>query len=347
MLHGAQVRPPTDVFGRPRRRLRVSAPDRCNLRCRYCMPEEEYVWLPREELIRYEERLAGVGLFTELGDADVPLPGGEPLLRKALPLLVQMLARNPRIKDLALTTNGVLLAEQARALREAGLHRVSVSLDTLRPERFKALTRRDAHAQVLRGIEAARAAGFHRIKIDTVILRGHNEDELAGILEFGKQVSAEIRFIEYMDVGGATQWSMDKVFTRAEVLDHLSRRYGRVEPVYEDSSAPAERFLPPDGPVFGIIASTPTPFCRRCARSRLTADGMWYLCLYAQQGHDLRKMLRGGAAKEEIKSTIVSVWQGRSDRGAEDRKALGARGTLVPIEQLRKDPHLEMHTRGG
>jgi len=311
------------------------------------MPEEEYVWLPREELLTFEEVAAVVGLFTELGVEDVRLTGGEPLLRKDLPLLVRMLARNPRIKDLALTTNGVLLAEQARALREAGLHRVTISLDTLRPERFKALTRRDTHAQVLRGIEAARAAGFRRIKIDTVILRGHNEDELAGILEFGKQVSAEIRFIEYMDVGGATQWSMDKVFTRAEVLDHLSRRYGRVEPVYEDSSAPAEQFLLPDGTVFGIIASTTTPFCRRCDRSRLTADGMWYLCLYAQQGHDLRKMLRGGAAKEEIKTRIVSVWQGRSDRGAEDRKALGARGTLVPIEQRRKDPHLEMHTRGG
>ena len=347
MSHSAQVRPPADVFGRPLRSLRVSVTDRCNLRCRYCMPEEEYVWLPREELLTFEEITAVVALFTELGVEDVRLTGGEPLLRKDLPLLVQMLARNPRIKDLALTTNGVLLAEQARALREAGLHRVTISLDTLRPERFKALTRRDAHAQVLRGIEAARAAGIRRIKIDTVILRGTNEDELAGILEFGKQVSAEIRFIEYMDVGGATQWSMDKVFTRAEVLDHLSRRYGRVEPVYEDSSAPAERFLLPDGTVFGIIASTTTPFCRRCDRSRLTADGMWYLCLYAQQGHDLRKMLRGGAAKDEIKSTIVSVWQGRSDRGAEDRKALGARGTLVPIEQLRKDPHLEMHTRGG
>ena len=347
MSHSAQVRPPADVFGRPLRSLRVSVTDRCNLRCRYCMPEEEYVWLPREELLTFEEITAVVALFTELGVEDVRLTGGEPLLRKDLPLLVQMLARNSRIKDLALTTNGVLLAEQARALRDAGLHRLSISLDTLRPERFKALTRRDTHAQVLRGIEAARAAGFRRIKIDTVILRGHNEDELAGILEFGKQVSAEIRFIEYMDVGGATQWSMDKVFTRAEVLDHLSRRYGRVEPVYEDSSAPAERFLLPDGTVFGIIASTTTPFCRRCDRSRLTADGMWYLCLYAQQGHDLRKMLRGGAAKEEIKSTIVSVWQGRSDRGAEDRKALGVRTTLVPIEQLRKDPHLEMHTRGG
>jgi len=346
MSHSAQVRP-ADLFGRPLRSLRVSVTDRCNLRCRYCMPEEEYVWLPREELLTFEEVTAVVGLFTELGVEDVRLTGGEPLLRKDLPLLVRMLARNPRIKDLALTTNGVLLAEQARALREAGLHRVTISLDTLRPERFKALTRRDTHAQVLRGIEAARAAGFRRIKIDTVILRGHNEDELAGILEFGKQVSAEIRFIEYMDVGGATQWSMDKVFTRAEVLDHLSRLYGRVEPVYEDSSAPAEQFLLPDGTVFGIIASTTTPFCRRCDRSRLTADGMWYLCLYAQQGHDLRKMLRGGAAKEEIKTRIVSVWQGRSDRGAEDRKALGARGTLVPIEQLRKDPHLEMHTRGG
>ncbi len=339
--------PPTDVFGRPLRNLRVSVTDRCNLRCNYCMPEEDYVWLPREQLLTFEEISTLVGIFSELGVDKVRLTGGEPLLRRDLHRLVQLLAQNPRIKDLALTTNGVLLAEQARALADGGLHRVTVSLDTLRADRFKALTRRDAHAQVLDGIRAVREAGFRGLKIDSVIMRGANQDELPDLIEFGREVGAEVRFIEYMDVGGATRWAMDKVFSRREILELLSRRYGRIEPVIEDSSAPAERFLLPDGTVFGIIAATTTPFCRRCDRSRLTADGLWYLCLYALNGTDLRRLLRNGASKDEIRSTILSVWERRSDRGAEERKALDQRSVLVGIEQLRKDPHLEMHTRGG
>ncbi len=339
--------PPIDLLGRLLRNLRLSVTDRCNLRCQYCMPEDEYVWLPREELLTFEELRDLAGIFSELGVDKVRLTGGEPLLRKDLPVLVRMLAQNPQITDLALTTNGVLLAEQAEALRAAGLHRITVSLDTLRADRFKLLTRRDAHAQVLRGIEAARQAGFRRLKLDTVVVRGVNEDELAELVEFGKQVGAEVRFIEYMDVGGATRWSPYKVFTRAEMLEALSRRYGRIEPIVEDSTAPAERFLLPDGTVFGIIASTTTPFCRRCDRSRLTADGLWYLCLYAREGIDLRRPIRNADSREEIKATILSVWQKRADRGAEERKVQGVRGVFVGIEQLRRDPHLEMHTRGG
>jgi cyclic pyranopterin phosphate synthase len=335
------------VFGRLLRSLRVSVTDRCNLRCRYCMPEEEYVWLPREELLTFEEIRELVHAFTELGADNVRLTGGEPLLRRDLPGLVRMLGENPRIQDLALTTNGVQLAEHAQALRDAGLHRITLSLDTLRADRFRALTRRDTHAQVLGGLEAAGRAGFRGTKIDAVVVRGVNEDELADLIEFGKRAGAQVRFIEYMDVGGATQWSRSKVVSRAEILDALSRRYGRIEPVVEDSSAPAERFLLADGTVFGIIASTTTPFCRRCDRSRLTADGIWYLCLYAQKGTDLRKSLRSGVAREEIKSLIVSQWAKRTDRGAEERKDLPSRGVLVGIQQLRKDPHLEMHTRGG
>jgi cyclic pyranopterin phosphate synthase len=184
-----------------------------------------------------------------------------------------MLAYNPCIKDLAMTTNGVLLADQAKALYDAGLHRVTVSLDTLRPERFKALTRRDSHAKVLNGIKAVRQVGSKGLKLDTVVMRGTNEDELVDLIEYGKRVGAQVRFIEYMDVGGATQWSMDKVFSRAEILEVLEQRYGRIAPVIEVSSAPAERFVLPDGTVFGIIASTTTPFCRTCDRSRLTACG--------------------------------------------------------------------------
>ena len=336
-----------DQLGRPLRSLRVSVTDRCNLRCNYCMPQEEYVWLPREELLTFEEIARLVDVFTSLGVEDVRLTGGEPLLRRDLAGLVRMLAANPRVRDLALTTNGILFAEHAEELRAAGLHRVTLSLDTLRPERFLALTGRDTHAQVLAGIAAARRTGFERTKLDTVVLRGTNDDELADLIEFGREACAEVRFIEYMDVGGATEWSLEKVFTRAEMLDQLGKRYGAISPLGENSSAPAERFRLPDGTVFGIIASTTTPFCRRCDRSRLTADGLWYLCLYAQSGIDLRKMLRAGASPQDLAARITSVWRGRSDRGAELRRTSSDRGVFIGIDQLRQDPHLEMHTRGG
>jgi cyclic pyranopterin phosphate synthase len=342
-----EQRPIIDIFGRPLRNLRVSVTDRCNLRCQYCMPEEEYVWLPREDLLSFEETSRLVNLFTELGVDRVRLTGGEPLLRRDLSALVRMLAGNPRVKDLAVTTNGVLLKEEAKPLYDAGLHRVTVSLDTLRPERFRALTRRDSLGKVLSGIKAVRDAGFNGVKIDSVIMRGVNEDELVDLLEFGKRLGAEVRFIEYMDVGGATKWSMDKVVSRTEMLDLLGRQYGKIEPVDEVSSAPAERFVLSDGTVFGLIASTTAPFCRACDRSRLTADGMWLLCLYALDGIDLRTPLRAGASVEEIKSVVAARWRTRSDRGAEERLQLGSRGVLVPVDGLRKDPHLEMHTRGG
>src|SRR5579864_3618567 len=339
--------PLADRLGRPLRSLRVSVTDRCNLRCNYCMPQEEYVWLPRQELLTFEEIAHLVEVFTSLGVEDVRLTGGEPLLRRDLPQLVRILAANPRIRDLALTTNGVLFAEQSEALRDAGLHRVTLSLDTLRPERFAALAGRDTHARVLEGIAAARRLGFPKLKLDTVVLRGANDDELADLIEYGRGLEAEVRFIEYMDVGGATEWSPDKVFTRAEMLEQLGERYGAITPLNENSSAPAERFRLPDGTIFGIIASTTTPFCRSCDRSRLTADGLWYLCLYAQTGIDLRQMLRGDAPVEAIAERISSIWRTRTDRGAELRAATGHRGVLIGIEQLRQDPHLEMHTRGG
>jgi len=340
-----------DAFGRPLRSLRLSVTDRCNLRCKYCMPEDEYAWLPRETLLTFEEMNSLTGLFTELGVDKVRLTGGEPLLRKDLGTLIRLLLQNSRIQDLALTTNGILLAEQAQILYEAGLHRITVSLDTLQPERFRALTKRDMHRQVLEGIEAVGRSGFKTLKLDTVAIRGFNEDELADLIEYGKRVRAEVRFIEYMDVGGATEWSMDKVLSRAAILETLGRRYGAIEPVIEESSAPAQRFLLPDGTTFGIIPSTTTPFCASCDRSRLTADGMWYLCLYAKDGIDLRHALRNGTSPQEIKGLIRSVWQGRKDRGAEERKALERIGVreerLIEIDRLRRDPHLEMHARGG
>jgi cyclic pyranopterin phosphate synthase len=336
-----------DTFGRPLRNLRLSVTDRCNLRCQYCMPEEEYVWLPREDLLTFEEIRELVDIFSELGVDKVRFTGGEPLLRKDLPTLVAMLATNHRLRDLAITTNGVLLAEHAQSLYNAGLHRVTISLDTLRPERFKRLTRRDTHGKVLQSIQAVERAGFTGLKLDTVIIRGINEDELVDLIEYGKRVKAEVRFIEYMDVGGATRWSLEKVVSRAEILAHLEHRYGPITPIRELSSAPAERFRLPDGTVFGIIASTTTPFCRNCDRSRLTADGLWYLCLYAQKGIDLRTPLRAGASRDDIRALIASTWKRRDDRGAEQRQELRFRGVLVQVQGLKEDPHLEMHTRGG
>src|SRR5438105_4478683 len=336
-----------DTRGRSLRNLRVSVTDRCNLRCGYCMPEEEYVWLPREEILMFEEISRLVDVFIELGVDKVRLTGGEPLLRRDLPRLITMLAAKPALRDLAITTNGVLLATEAPALRAAGLHRVTVSLDTLRPERFVALTRRSTHAQVLEGIAAVPRAGFTNTKLDTVVIRGVNDDELADLIEFGKRVPAEVRFIEYMDVGGATRWSPDQVMSRPQMLDVLERRYGRIEPVVEISTAPADRFRLPDGTVFGIIASTTAPFCADCDRSRLTADGLWYLCLYAMRGIDLRGPLPGGASNAQLKALVTGGWSARTDRGAEERLAMAGRSPLVQVGGLKRDPHLEMHTRGG
>jgi GTP 3',8-cyclase len=337
----------TDVYQRPLRNLRISVTDRCNLRCGYCMPEEDYVWLPREQILDFEEISTLADVFMDLGVDKIRLTGGEPLLRRSLPELIRLLAAKPRLRDLALTTNGVLLGEQAPSLRAAGLHRVTVSLDTLRPERFTALTRRPNHAQVLEGIAALAPAGFTGTKLDTVVMRGVNDDELADLIEYGRTVPAEVRFIEYMDVGGATRWSIDKVVSRAEMLKILERRYGRIEPVVEESTAPADRYTLADGTVFGIIASTTEPFCASCDRSRLTADGVFYLCLYAQKGVDLRGPLRRGASPDELHALIAGAWGRRADRGAEERLRLRDRTPLVQIGRLREDPHLEMHTRGG
>ncbi|MFO0773967.1 MAG: GTP 3',8-cyclase MoaA [Nitrospiraceae bacterium] len=340
-----------DAHGRPLRSLRLSVTDRCNLRCAYCMPEEEYTWLPRETVLTFEEMAVLTRAFVNLGVDKVRLTGGEPLLRRDLPLFVRMLRQDNRIKDLALTTNGILMAEQAPLLYEAGLDRVTVSLDTLRPERFRQLTRRDNLHQVLEGIEVVQRTGFANLKIDTVAMKGFNDDEIVRLVEYGKTVQAEVRFIEYMDVGGATNWSFSKVISKQEILEMLARHYGSVEPIVEESSAPAQRFLLPDGTTVGIIASTTEPFCATCDRSRLTADGMWYLCLYAKLGFDLRVPLRRGATADEMATLITSVWQARRDRGAESRKALeqeGLRETqLIDVARLRNDPHLEMHARGG
>ncbi len=339
--------PALDRFDRPLRSLRISVTDRCNLRCQYCMPEPDYVWLPRESILTFEEIAALSDVFSAAGVDRVRITGGEPLLRRDLPELIELLAARREITDLALTTNGVLLAAQADALRAAGLHRITVSLDTLRRDRFQQLARFDELPAVLAGIDAAARAGFASLKIDSVIIRGRNEDEIAALLEFGKSVGAEVRFIEYMDVGGATHWSADAVVSRQDIMASLESKYGAIEPLQGRASAPAERFRLSDGTTFGIIASTTEPFCASCDRSRLTADGLWLLCLYARGGLDLRRPLREGASREELLRLISTVWSMRADRGAEERLTAPAREPLIPVSALRRDAHLEMHTRGG
>jgi cyclic pyranopterin phosphate synthase len=335
-----------DLLGRPLRNLRVSVTDRCNLRCSYCMPEAEYVWLPRHDILQFEEISTLIDVFARAGVDRVRLTGGEPLLRRDLPELIRMIARKTAIRDLALTTNGVMLAEQARHLHLAGLHRLTVSLDTLRADRFQALTRFDSLNQVLAGIDEA-VNYFERIKLVAVIMRGTNDDELVPLLEYAKRIGAELRFIEYMDVGGATQWSRERVLSRLEMLALLGKEYGAITPIAEDTSAPADRFRLPDGTTFGIISSTTEPFCSMCDRSRLTADGMWYRCLYATTGTDLRAPLRAGTSPDDLLKLITQEWTERADRGAEERLGVRERAPLISASSLKKNPHLEMHTRGG
>jgi cyclic pyranopterin phosphate synthase len=311
------------------------------------MPEEDYVWLPRALLLSFEELERLVRIFAGLGASKVRLTGGEPLLRHDLPDLVARIRAVDRVDEIALTTNGLLLRRHAAALRAAGLDRVTVSLDTLRPDRALAFARTDRHADILDGVRAVCEAGFAGTKLNAVVIRGFNDDELVELLEFGRRERAEVRFIEYMDVGGATRWTYDDVVARGEMLERIGAHYGEVVAIPAAGAAPADRYRLPDGTVFGIIASTTEPFCRRCDRSRVTADGTWFLCLYAANGTDLRELLRGEAGDAEIAEFIRRTWSARADRGAEARLAALDRSALYQLDSLRADPRREMHTRGG
>lgn len=335
-----------DRYNRPLRSLRISVTDRCNLRCHYCMPEAEYVWLPREDLLTFEEISRVVDIFTGLGVSKVRITGGEPLLRRELPELIRRLAVKSGVGDLALTTNGVHLPRLAHELKAAGLTRVTVSLDTLLGDRFQQLTRFDELPRVLAGIEAARAV-FGTLKIDTVLIKGTNDDEILPLLSFAARSNAELRFIEYMDVGGATQWSASRVVARRDLLERLEATLGTIEPLVNEDWAPADRFRTPDGRVFGIISSTTAPFCATCDRGRLTADGVFLQCLYAGTGLDLRTPLRSGASDAEIAALVTTSWESRADRGAVERAANKDRSAFIPVSALKRDAHLEMHTRGG
>ena len=311
------------------------------------MPEDEYVWLPKDDVLSFEEITRVVDQFVTLGVDKVRLTGGEPLLRSQLPVLIKMLAERPQLRDIAMTTNGVLLPKHAQDLKDAGLHRLTVSLDTIDPETFSMMTRRDDLERVFEGLRVAREVGFENTKLDTVAINGVNDGEFVELIEFARSASAELRFIEYMDVGGATRWRMDRVVTRDRILEILSAKYGSITEVARVDAAPADRFALPDGTTFGIISSVTQPFCATCDRARLTADGMWFTCLYAEKGTDLRQLIRSGMSDEALRNRLIEVWTDRSDRGAEVRAGMTDRAPLAEPANLRDNPHLEMHTRGG
>ena len=306
--------PLTDTFGRVHNNLRISVTDRCNLRCTYCMPED-VTFLPKDDLLTFEEIAALVRVAVPLGVDKVRLTGGEPLLRRGLPTLVALLRDIPGLIDIGLTTNGILLAQQAGALASAGLKRVNVSLDTLDPGRFRELTRRDGVEQVVAGLLAAKRAGFDRIKVNAVAIRGFIEHDLAPLAHFCRAHGFELRLIEYMPIG-AEAWERGKVVPAHELLEMLDAQVAPLSPAADyDPAAPAMDFVYADtGAKLGIIASVSRPFCDRCNRLRVTADGKLRNCLFALDELDVKPLLRPTLRPEELaaalRSNVRAKWAG-------------------------------------
>jgi GTP 3',8-cyclase len=314
-----------DTLGRPMRDLRVSVTDRCNFRCTYCMPKEvfgaDHAFLPRAEILRYEEIERVVRAAVTLGVRKVRLTGGEPLVRRELETLVRMLGAIPGIDDLTLTTNGSLLASKAEALAVAGLHRVTVSLDALDDPTFMRMN--DVGfpvARVLDGMATADAAGLGPIKVNSVVRRGINEHAVVDLAEHFRGTATVVRFIEYMDVGHTNGWRMDDVVPAAEILARIDARWP-IEPVDRDYRGEvAQRWRYRDGAgEIGVITSVSQPFCGDCTRARLSTDGRLYTCLFATTGHDLRALLRGDATDDDLADALRVIWTGRTDRYSELR----------------------------
>ena len=315
----------TDTFARPLRDLRISVTDRCNFRCTYCMPKSvfgrDFKFLPASELLTFEEIARLSRIFAGRGVTKIRLTGGEPLLRRDLETLVEMLAAIPGIDDLTLTTNASLLAGKAADLRRAGLHRVTVSLDSLDDATFRAMNDVDFPvARVLEGIEAAIEAGFEPIKINMVVKRGANEKDILSMAKRFRGPKHIIRFIEFMDVGSTNGWRLEEVVPAAEIVRIINADspVEAIEQNYRGEVAGRYRYLDGGGE-FGVIASVTQPFCHDCTRARLASEGMLYTCLFATRGHDFRSLLRSGASDEAIEAFTDSLWSARSDRYSEDR----------------------------
>ena len=322
----------SDTLGRPLRDLRISVTDRCNFRCNYCMPSEifdkEYAFLPQSSLLSFEEITRLAKIFVAHGVEKIRLTGGEPLLRKNLEVLIGMLAKlqTPGGKplDITLTTNGSLLARKAQSLKDAGLKRVTVSLDALDDAIFRGMNDVDFPvADVLKGIEVAHQVGLAPVKINMVVKRGTNDSQVLPLARHFRHSGAVLRFIEYMDVGATNGWRMDEVMPSSQVIEHLNKEFplAAINPNYSGETAERWRYLDGSGEV-GVISSVTQAFCGECNRARLSTEGKLFLCLFASQGHDLRALLRGNFADEQIAAAIGPIWQARTDRYSEIRAAL-------------------------
>ena len=333
-----------DLYNRPITDLRISVTDRCNFRCTYCMPFDEYEWIDKREILTFEEITRLAKIFVQLGVDKIRLTGGEPLVRRDIELLVAGISQLPGLSDLCLTTNGSLLAEKVEALKAAGLKRINVSIDTLNPEKFKQMTKRGDLAKVLEGLFAARSCGLHPIKINAVIERGVNDDDIINLVEFSREHGLAIRFIEYMDVGNSNNWTSEKLVSKKEILETVSARFPLREVGRESGSAPSVdyEFLDGRGDL-GVIASVTEPFCSTCNRARLTADGKLVTCLFSQIGHDLKTLLRSGSTDEEISEIISGIWKKRKDRYSDERLEALLSSTYDPKHQKK----IEMITLGG
>jgi GTP 3',8-cyclase len=333
-----------DSLQRPMHDLRISVTDRCNFRCTYCMPFDEYVWIERQQVLSFEEIERVVKIFLGFGIQKVRLTGGEPLVRKDLHHLIARLSNIPDLNDLSLTTNGALLADQAASLYEAGLRRINVSIDSLRHDRFRNLTQRGNLDEVLAGLFAAKKTGLAPIKLNAVIIRGTNNDEIIDLVEFARNNGFEMRFIEYMDVGNANAWSLEKTVTKKEILDVIHSRFPVREVGRANGSAPAVdyEFLDGAGEI-GIIGSITEPFCSSCTRVRITADGKLVTCLFAESGFDLKALIRSGASDSEVQAQIARIWSARTDRYSDLRWQQVLDGGYQPRDHKK----IEMITLGG
>jgi cyclic pyranopterin phosphate synthase len=334
-----------DSLNRAVKDLRISVTDRCNFRCDYCMPLDEYEWIDRHELLTFEEITRLARLFIRLGVNEIRLTGGEPLLRRDLEKLVSQLAPLQGLNDLSLTTNGSRLLEKVPALAAAGLKRVNVSVDSLEPEHFFRITRRRNLPHVLDGLFMAKRLGLSPVKINAVVIRGINDADILDLAEFSRTYGFAIRFIEYMDAGNANNWQSEKLVPKKEILDRVNACFPLREVGRSQGTAPSVDYEFVDGRgELGVIASVTEPFCSSCTRGRLTADGKFVTCLFSNRGHDLKKLLRGGAEDETILETIRTVWQARSDRFSEDRLA-----AMQSADGYRARDHkkIEMISLGG
>jgi cyclic pyranopterin phosphate synthase len=329
-----------DGLSRPLRDLRISVTDRCNFRCHYCMPREVFgpgfEFLSRSALLTFEEITRLVRIFAADGVTKVRLTGGEPLLRRELPRLVESIAGVEGVTDVALTTNGSLLARHVRALADAGLSRVTVSLDALDDATFAAMNGVGFKvATVLAGIDAAAAAGLAPVKVNTVVKRGVNDHAVLAMAEHFRNTGHVLRFIEYMDVGTTNHWQLDEVVPSADVLAQIGARWPLepVQPTYPGEVASRYRYRDGSGEI-GLISSVTQPFCGGCTRARLSAEGKLYTCLFAAEGHDLRAPLRDGASDAQLADALHSIWTGRTDRYSERRSPRSSRGPKVEMSYI-------------